>query len=36
MTAISMTPPRGLSIAAINGRYHRAALNVFMAVVLAY
>lgn len=36
MTAISMTPPRGLSIAAINGRYHRAALNVFMAVVLAH
>ena len=36
MSAISMTPPRGLSVAAINGRYHRTALTVFMAIVLAH
>jgi hypothetical protein len=35
MSAISVTPLRGLSLAAINGRYHRAALTVFMVVVLA-
>jgi hypothetical protein len=36
MSAVSMTQPRGLSLAAINGRFHRAALTVFMAVVLAH
>ena len=36
MSAISMTPPRGLSVAAINGRYHRTVLTVFMAIVLAH
>ena len=28
--------PRGSSVAAINGRYHRVALNVFMVIVLAH
>ena len=36
MSAISMTQPRGFSVAAINGRYHRAALTVFMVIVLAH
>jgi hypothetical protein len=36
MSAVSMTAPRGLSVAAINGRYHRAALTVFMVIVLAH
>jgi hypothetical protein len=38
MSELSVTPPRGLSgaIAAINGRYHRLALNAFMFVVLAH
>ncbi|HKE53106.1 MAG TPA: hypothetical protein VKE25_16510 [Actinomycetes bacterium] len=36
MSAVSMTPPRGLSVAAINGRYHRTALTVFMVIVLAH
>ena len=36
MSAVSMTQPRGLSAGAINGRYHRAALTVFMVVVLAH
>jgi hypothetical protein len=36
MSALSVTPPRGLSVAAINGRFHRLALNVFMFVVLAH
>jgi hypothetical protein len=36
MSAVSMTRPRGLSLAALNGRYHRAALNAFMVVVLAH
>ncbi|MCI0689509.1 MAG: hypothetical protein L0Y54_20085 [Sporichthyaceae bacterium] len=31
-----MTSPRGLSIAALNGRYHRTAVNVFMAAVVAH
>ncbi|HKA69737.1 MAG TPA: hypothetical protein VKG85_11545 [Actinomycetes bacterium] len=36
MSAVSMTPSRGLSLAAINGRYHRTALTVFMVIVLAH
>jgi len=36
MSAISVASPRGLSVAAINERYHRVALNVFMLVVLAH
>jgi hypothetical protein len=36
MSAVSMTPSRGFSVAAINGPYHRAALNGFMVVVLAH
>ena len=34
--AVGGAPARGLSIAALNGRYHRAALNVFLAVVVAH
>ena len=33
---IAAAAPRGLSIAALNGRYHRTALTVFMVVVLAH
>ena len=36
MSAASITPSRRLSIAALNGRYHRIALNAFMVVVLAH
>ena len=36
MSAVSMTPSRGFSVAAVNGPYHRAALNGFMVVVLAH
>ena len=36
MSAVSMTRSRGLSVAALNGRYHRVALNAFMVVVLAH
>jgi hypothetical protein len=36
MSAFSVTSPRGFSVAAINGRFHRIALNVFMAIVLAH
>ena len=36
MSAVSATPSRGWSLAAINERYHRLALNVFLAVVLAH
>jgi hypothetical protein len=36
MSAISMTQPRGLSLGALNGRYQRTALTVFMAIVLAH
>jgi hypothetical protein len=36
MSAVSITPARGLSVAAINGRYHRAALTGFMVLVLAH
>jgi hypothetical protein len=36
MSAISMTQPRGLSLGALNGRYHRTALTVFMVIVLAH
>jgi len=36
MSAVNMTPSRRFSVAAINGRYHRAALNAFMVVVLAH
>ncbi|HET8680385.1 MAG TPA: hypothetical protein VFM54_00695 [Micromonosporaceae bacterium] len=36
MSAISVTPPRAFSVAAVNGRFHRLALNVFMFVVLAH
>jgi hypothetical protein len=36
MSAVSTTPARGFSVAAINGRYHRAALNAFMVIVLAH
>jgi hypothetical protein len=36
MPAVSRTPSRGFSVAALNGPYHRAALNGFMLVVLAH
>jgi hypothetical protein len=36
MSAASLTPSRRFSIAAVNGRYHRVALNAFMVVVLAH
>jgi hypothetical protein len=36
MSAMTMASPRGFSIAAINQRYHRVALNVFMAIVVAH
>jgi hypothetical protein len=38
MSELSVTPSRGLSgaITAINGRYHRLALNTFMFVVVAH
>jgi hypothetical protein len=36
MSAMTMASPRGFSIAAINRRYHRVALNVFMAIVVAH
>ncbi len=35
MTAAAMASPRAF-LAGLNGRHHRAALNVFMAVVLAH
>lgn len=36
MSAITMNPPRRLSIAALNGQYHRLALNAYMLIVLAH
>jgi hypothetical protein len=36
MSALSMAQPRGFSVAAINTRYHRTAVNVFMIIVLAH
>jgi hypothetical protein len=36
MSAISVTPPRGLRIAVLNERYHRQALNVFLLIVVAH
>jgi hypothetical protein len=36
MSALSVTPSRGLSVSAINGRFHRLSLNVFMFIVLAH
>jgi hypothetical protein len=36
MSAVSTTASRGFSVASINRRYHRAALNAFMVVVLAH
>jgi hypothetical protein len=36
MSAISVTQPRGFSLAALNGRYHRQALNVFLIIVIAH
>jgi hypothetical protein len=36
MSALTAFRPRGLSVATINGRYHRLALNVFMIIVLAH
>jgi hypothetical protein len=36
VSTLSMTSPRGFSVAAINGRYHRFALNTFMAIVLLH
>jgi hypothetical protein len=36
MSELSMASPRGLSVAAINGRYHRLALNTFMFIVVAH
>ena len=36
MSALSMTSPHGLSVAGINGRFHRFALNGFMVVVVAH
>jgi hypothetical protein len=33
---VSITSSRRLSIASINGRHHRVALNIFMVVVLAH
>jgi hypothetical protein len=36
MSALSMNPPARLRIAALNERYHRQALNVFLFIVLAH
>jgi hypothetical protein len=36
MSAVSATPQGWTALAALNGRYHRLALNVFMFVVLAH
>ena len=36
MSAVSMRPSRGFSVAAINGRFHRLALNAFMVIVVAH
>jgi hypothetical protein len=36
MSTISVTPPRAFGLAALNQRYHRLALNVFMVIVLAH
>lgn len=36
MSAISVSPPREFGVVALNGRYHRLALNVFLFVVLAH
>ena len=36
MSAVSTISSRGFSVAALNGRHHRAALNAFMVVVLAH
>jgi hypothetical protein len=36
MSAVSESVSRGWSVAAINERYHRLALNVFLVVVLAH
>ncbi|HZB48486.1 MAG TPA: hypothetical protein VE547_05280 [Mycobacteriales bacterium] len=36
MSPVSMTPSGGRTVAALNGRHHRAALNAFMVVVLAH
>jgi hypothetical protein len=36
MSALSATPTRGLSVSAINGRFHRLSLNVFMFIVVAH
>lgn len=36
MSAIGMAQPRGLSVSAINVRYHRLSLNLFLIIVLAH
>lgn len=36
MSAVTMAQSRGFSLAALNGRYHRTALTVFMVIVLAH
>jgi hypothetical protein len=36
MSAYSVTSQRGSSLAALNGRFHQAALSAFMIVVLAH
>jgi hypothetical protein len=36
MSAIGLASPRGFSVAGLNGRFHRVALNVFMVIVLAH
>ncbi len=36
MSSVSMTPSGGRTVAALNGRHHRAAVNAFMVVVLAH
>ena len=36
MSPVSVTPSGGRTVAALNGRHHRAAVNAFMVVVLAH
>src|SRR5215475_8098026 len=36
MSELSITPPRRITLAGVNGRHHRLALNIFMVVVLAH
>jgi len=36
MSVMSMAAPRRFSVAALNGRFHRLALNAFMVIVVAH